>query len=414
MNKVVCNVCGTSYPENAAQCPICGYVQTPESTLTNASANSTYTYVKGGRFSKANVKKRNKSSTKSGSVAAPTRDTGAKRQKSNIGSIAIIVLLLVAIIAVICYIALRFFIPNSFLFEGLDSFNKPADVPPVVTYEPATEQTVPTEPSTEAPTVSLDCSAITLNASDVQLDGIGNSFELEVTLEPQGTTDTVTYSSSDNSIAIVSDNGTITAVGSGTATITVSCGSVSSVCVVECIDASSVIFTLNRKEINFNNEDESWLLYDGEIPVEEIIWTSDDNQVATIEAGKVTAVGDGTTSVHGVYKDQAVTCVIHCEFGEESDLNSGDISEAGGDSNKTYQLFNPYGYADDVTINPGEVFILRLVDENLKDADGAVWKVDDENICSFNNSEVKAVASGTTQITATCAGKTYTCTVRVN
>ena len=89
MNKVVCNVCGTSYPENAAQCPICGYIQTPESNLTNASASSTYTYVKGGRFSKANVKKRNKNSVKIGHVAAPARNMEAKRQKSNAASIVI-------------------------------------------------------------------------------------------------------------------------------------------------------------------------------------------------------------------------------------------------------------------------------------------------------------------------------------
>ena len=25
MNKVICDICGTSYPENAEQCPICGY-----------------------------------------------------------------------------------------------------------------------------------------------------------------------------------------------------------------------------------------------------------------------------------------------------------------------------------------------------------------------------------------------------
>ena len=414
MNKVVCNVCGTSYPENAVQCPICGYVQAPESSLTTESASSTYTYVKGGRFSKANVKKRNKSSTNSGKVAAPSRDTGVKRQKSNAGSIVIIVLLLVAIIAVIGYIALRFFVPNNFLFEGLDGFKKPSDVPPAVSYEPTPEQTASTEPSTEAPAVSLDCSAITLNTTNIRLDGIGKSFALEVVLEPADTVDTVTYSSSDEAIAIVSDNGTITAVGSGTATITVSCGSVSSVCVVECLDTSSENITLNRKEITFNNEGEAWLLYDGEIPVEEIIWSSDDEQIATIESGKVTAVGEGSTSVHAAYMDQTVTCVIHCTFDEESDPNSEEISEAGGDSTKTYQLFNPYGYADDVTVNPGEVFILRLVDENLKDADGAVWTVGDENVCTFSDNEVKAVATGTTEITATCAGKTYTCTVRVN
>ena len=25
MNKVICDICGTSYPDTADQCPICGY-----------------------------------------------------------------------------------------------------------------------------------------------------------------------------------------------------------------------------------------------------------------------------------------------------------------------------------------------------------------------------------------------------
>ena len=55
MNKIVCYVCGTSYPENATQCPICGYVQTAETSASAGSGEGSYTYVIGGRFSKANV-----------------------------------------------------------------------------------------------------------------------------------------------------------------------------------------------------------------------------------------------------------------------------------------------------------------------------------------------------------------------
>ena len=57
MNKVVCNICGTSYPESATQCPICGNVQNTEKGTSANSNNGNYTYVKGGRFSKANVKR---------------------------------------------------------------------------------------------------------------------------------------------------------------------------------------------------------------------------------------------------------------------------------------------------------------------------------------------------------------------
>ena len=63
MSKIICEVCGTSYSDSSAQCPICGYVDPTmaeghfqESGETMDSGE--YTYVKGGRFSKNNVKKR--------------------------------------------------------------------------------------------------------------------------------------------------------------------------------------------------------------------------------------------------------------------------------------------------------------------------------------------------------------------
>ena len=65
MSKIVCEVCGTSFPETSAQCPICGYVPTGDNVYTEPTVNDekvtgSYTYVKGGRFSKNNVRKRNK------------------------------------------------------------------------------------------------------------------------------------------------------------------------------------------------------------------------------------------------------------------------------------------------------------------------------------------------------------------
>ena len=107
MNKIVCYVCGTSYPENATQCPICGYVQTAEASVSANSAEGGYTYVKGGRFSKANVKKRTQANVQSGQAPVPTKKHSTKKaKKSNVGSIILIVVLLLAIFAVVSYIAL--------------------------------------------------------------------------------------------------------------------------------------------------------------------------------------------------------------------------------------------------------------------------------------------------------------------
>ena len=64
MSKIICDICGTSYPETAEQCPICGTARPVDiqgiiPDDEPAEPRSGYTYVKGGRFSKANVKKRN-------------------------------------------------------------------------------------------------------------------------------------------------------------------------------------------------------------------------------------------------------------------------------------------------------------------------------------------------------------------
>ena len=60
MSKIICDVCGTSYPESANQCPICGCVRSGDAVTVRGDTNNTevnttgnYTHVKGGRFSKA-------------------------------------------------------------------------------------------------------------------------------------------------------------------------------------------------------------------------------------------------------------------------------------------------------------------------------------------------------------------------
>ena len=62
MNKIICDVCGTRYPESAEQCPICGRAATGEKMTETSEVEGTYgreySGTKGGHFSKANVKKR--------------------------------------------------------------------------------------------------------------------------------------------------------------------------------------------------------------------------------------------------------------------------------------------------------------------------------------------------------------------
>ena len=89
MSKIICDVCGTSFSDTSTQCPICGSVHQGDSLISTQSNQDVggYTYVKGGRFSKNNVKKR-------------TNTASSEKSKSSKSTGLIIVLVLLILIVV--------------------------------------------------------------------------------------------------------------------------------------------------------------------------------------------------------------------------------------------------------------------------------------------------------------------------
>lgn len=332
MSKIICEVCGTSYPETAAQCPICGCVRPADvhgvAGDTNENEKSGYTYVKGGRFSKSNVRKR------IGAAQAAARESSVpdapEKQKDSRGLVITAVLLLLAIIAIIIYIAVKFLMPP----EILDDPNSASS-------------------STTGETIEILCSDIYLDVKKIVFAEQDESRMLYATAWPADTTEKIYYESSDEDVVIVNQSGKVTAVGPGEAWITVTCGTVTVTCDVECTfedetteDTSTqdttdettestvdenVEFKLNRKDITFSRKGETWVIYDGTIPLSSITWTSDNESVCTISNGKVVAVGYGDTKIHAEYNGQKVSCIIRCSFkADSSGGTGGNVSEDGG------------------------------------------------------------------------------------
>ena len=345
MSKIICDVCGTSYPETTKQCPICGSVSPGDvKNVTNDSGDGVvstgYTYVRGGRFSKTNVKKRSRPKTFNAAKEKETNTANNTDEKSNRGLVITAVVLLLAIIGVVIYIALRFFSPIS---------------------DPSGNNSTGNTLNT---LTDLSCTGITLDTDTILFEQIGDARLLQVTIEPQNTTDATTFASEDESVATVNAVGKITAVGAGTTKITITCGKFTKECTVtvqlpeestgntdptdetnatdgteatESTDATEATtvpeseLRLNRSDMTFSYKGETWLLYNGNIAKELITWTSDDESVATFVDGKAVAVGGGMTEVHAEYNGTKVTCIIRCNFKESSGVGgSGGVSEDGG------------------------------------------------------------------------------------
>ena len=80
------------------------------------------------------------------------------------------------------------------------------------------------------PTASVPATGISLSQTSLSLTK-GNTATLTATVTPSGSTDSVTWTSSNTAVATVS-NGVVTAVGNGSATITAKAGSKSATCSV--------------------------------------------------------------------------------------------------------------------------------------------------------------------------------------
>ena len=166
--------------------------------------------------------------------------------------------------------------------------------------------------------MAVEVSGITLNSEVITLDE-GQTYQLSASVEPSNATDkTLTWSSSDENVAMVSENGLVTAIHEGTAVITVCAYNgvmVSCTVTVEprIVEVTEII--LDRSELNITEGDNAVLVATVK-PMDAtdktLVWTSSDDSVATVSTtGDVTAVKEGTavitvSSSNGV----ASTCVV--------------------------------------------------------------------------------------------------------
>ncbi len=166
--------------------------------------------------------------------------------------------------------------------------------------------------ATCAVSVIIPVTSITLNKTSLTLEK-GSYEVLTATVSPQNATNKeVKWTSSDDAVATVDQNGTVNAVSNGNAVITASAGDFSATCTVSVIVPVTSI-TLSSQELTMRVGDTA-LLEASVLPEDAtdktLVWDSSDMNIATVDGGRITAVGFGTVFISAQAGNEVETCVV--------------------------------------------------------------------------------------------------------
>ena len=178
------------------------------------------------------------------------------------------------------------------------------------------ECTVTVTPAGEEPTPDpepVPVESVTLNETDIELTR-GDTFTLEASVLPENADyENIEWSSSDTGIATVNQDGTVTAVAVGEATIKAEAGGKSAECHVTVTGIPAESVTLDIHEISLN-AGETCVLTATVMPEDaddkSVTWTSSNESVATVTDGTVTAIAAGTAEITASCSGLSDVCTV--------------------------------------------------------------------------------------------------------
>ena len=338
MSKIICDICGTTYQDTAECCPICGCSRDAAADLLGEDLLSEEIAEepkgKGGRFSpkkkkeifdfdEVNADPEEEDEDEEDSYDEEEEEDEAPRHNTFV--VILLTILIAGLLIAAGFIFFRYFLPNM----GSDE-TVPSD---------AALQSTETTAATTEPGIPCEYMLMT-NIGKAELNEEGQQFLLHVKAMPENTTDKIIYTSGDESIATVTEDGKITAVSEGETTIFISCGTESMECpvIVKYIEetvpptteavvteetvpettaaaasTNDVVLKLKKTDVQLGVYYQFTLELDCDLEQNAVEWSSEHPHIATVdENGVVTAVKSGTTAIIAKYGDQEVQCIVRC------------------------------------------------------------------------------------------------------
>ncbi len=366
MSKIICDICGTTYPDTADQCPICGCARDAAADLLGDELLMEQVdeepHGRGGRFTAAKKKKEifdfdevnNPVSQQSLDDEDDPYEEEEKyypqEPRPNTGVVILLTVLIAVLLLAAGFLFVRYFLPN---MGGK---------------EPTIPVTEPVVTQAETQSLTVPCEGMTMtSARQAVLNQEGGKFLIHVTTTPSNTTDEIVFTSSDESVATVTADGRVEAVAEGQAVIHVTCGQWSmdvnvtvkfeqetvppTVAATEATEATEAVdptaetkapaegetqpteapaateeasnsgntglkdvkLKLKQTDFRLGVYYEHQLKLDCALEQNEVEWSSEHPYIATVdENGVVKAIKSGTTSITAKYGDQEVSCIVRC------------------------------------------------------------------------------------------------------
>lgn len=262
---------------------------------------------------------------------------------------------------------------------------------PVISGKAAAEQAIQQQRQWNNPTVSLSCK------KELSLS-VGQSYQMEYTigLEPaEATRPQLVWESSDPSVLSVDQNGLVTALKTGKATLTLSGGEASVSCAVTVtVPAESLAFEQESYQVSMGKTLVLPLTALPEGANESYSWESSDTAIATVGAdGTVTGVAPGTVTITVTGANATASCTVTVTIPPERIVLS----------------------QEELSLNVGSAQPLAAVvmPENATDKQ-VTWESSDTAIVTVGaDGTVTAVAPGSAAVTVRCGEVTASCTVTV-
>ena len=241
----------------------------------------------------------------------------------------------------------------------------------------------------------VDVVSISIDKTSIPLK-VGETMTLSATVNPSNASDkTVTWSSSDASVATVED-GKVTAIKIGTATIKAKAGDKTATCSIMVVPTEVSSITLDKSTASMEVGETVTLtatVGPDDATDNTITWTTSDATVATVSNGVITAKKLGTATIIAKAGDKTATCLIMVVPTEVSSITL-DKSSASLKVGETVTLT--------ATVNPSDA-----TDKSV------TWTTSDATVATVSNGVVTAKKLGTATITAKAGDKTATCLIMV-